>query len=628
MEKRSTGISLRSAVMAVVLLAVIPALGLILWHGIRRMDEAKGWAQSKALDLARDIAAEQNSISISTKRILQTLTLTQEIQNHEAEQSTRLLVSIQKEYGAPYLNFVAINMDGQAFAQSLTSEPLKNYADRNWFKNLKLSGEFTTSEFIVGKTTKVPIMALAYPVVSKDGKMHAALASGVGLSWLGEQLAASMLPPNSIVTIIDHLGTVLAREPPLPDTVGTRKGETRVIELAHKQAEGTLEITTTDGVERILAFTRMYPDMVHSPAIYVGIDKKVAYADAWRALYIQFAWLVGLGILGLTAARLSGGRFLATPAQNIAAAAEHIGAGNLSERLNEKYLVLEYSQISQAFNTMATLLEARAIELELNAQVLSRSNQELEQEVATRKQAQASLTLHAAKLKRSNEELEQFAYVASHDLQEPLRIIYSYLQLIERRYQPIIDEDGKRFITATMDATERMRSLIRGLLDYSRVSTKAQPFAPVDTGEVIQEVLALLSETIAESKAVVTAEELPRIMGDRVQVLQLLQNLVSNALKFHAPGQIPEVSILAAREGGFWNFTVRDNGIGIESDYFDRIFAMFQRLHTRAQFTGTGIGLTLCRKIVERHNGRIWVESEPGNGSAFHFTLPALEEAS
>ena len=218
--------------------------------------------------------------------------------------------------------------------------------------------------------------------------------------------------------------------------------------------------------------------------------------------------------------------------------------------------------------------------------------------------------------------------MASHDLQEPLRIIYSYLQLIERRYQPIIDEDGKRFITATMDATERMRSLIRGLLDYSRVSTKAQPFAPVDTGEVIQEVLALLSETIAESKAVVTAEELPRIMGDRVQVLQLLQNLVSNALKFHAPGQIPEVSILAAREGGFWNFTVRDNGIGIESDYFDRIFAMFQRLHTRAQFTGTGIGLTLCRKIVERHNGRIWVESEPGNGSAFHFTLPALEEAS
>jgi PAS domain S-box-containing protein len=228
-------------------------------------------------------------------------------------------------------------------------------------------------------------------------------------------------------------------------------------------------------------------------------------------------------------------------------------------------------------------------------------------------------------LLRSNTELEQFAYVASHDLQEPLRMVTSYLQLLERRYKHQLDTDADEFIDYAVDGAIRMQALINDLLSLSRVSTRGKPFEPVDSTISLTQAIANLQFVIEESQAVVKYDCLPEVMADAIQLTQVFQNLIANAIKFQGE-DIAKISVKAERLAQEWLFSVCDNGIGMEAQYHDRIFVIFQRLHSRGQYSGTGIGLAICKKIVERHDGRIWVESSPGQGSTFYFTLPARGE--
>ncbi|MBI5165559.1 MAG: PAS domain S-box protein [Magnetospirillum sp.] len=230
-----------------------------------------------------------------------------------------------------------------------------------------------------------------------------------------------------------------------------------------------------------------------------------------------------------------------------------------------------------------------------------------------------------AALKRSNEDLETFAVVASHDLQEPLRMIVSYLQLLQKRYGGRLDAEADEFIGFAVDGAHRMGSLIHGLLAYSRVDRKGNPFAPLSCAEVVGSALANLRAVIEDSGARICVGELPEIEGDAMQLAQLFQNLLGNAIKYRRPGVAPTVFIDAAPDGGGWQFSIRDDGIGIAAEHRERIFVIFQRLHNRSQYEGSGIGLAVCKKIVERHGGRIWVDSTPGDGSTFRFTIPARE---
>ena len=225
-----------------------------------------------------------------------------------------------------------------------------------------------------------------------------------------------------------------------------------------------------------------------------------------------------------------------------------------------------------------------------------------------------------AELRRSNAELEQFAYVASHDLQEPLRAIAGTVQLLQLSYKGQLDDDADEIIAHAVAAATRMQTLINDLLAFSRLSRHGNTFAPTDFTTVLTDVLSLLEVAIAESCAVITHDPLPEVMGDASQLRQLLQNLLSNAIKFR--GERPlQIHISARRDQNTWLFSVRDNGLGIEGQYFERIFVIFQRLHTRDEYPGTGIGLAVCKKIVERHGGRIWLESEADKGATFHFTI-------
>jgi PAS domain S-box-containing protein len=246
---------------------------------------------------------------------------------------------------------------------------------------------------------------------------------------------------------------------------------------------------------------------------------------------------------------------------------------------------------------------------------------EVNRDITQRKQAEEQLQRRTEELARSNTELQQFAYVASHDLQEPLRMVASYTQLLARRYRGKLDQDADEFIAFAVDGATRMQLLINDLLAYSRVGTRGRPFAPTDCNQVVDQVIADLGPAIHDAQATVTRTDLPTVVADRLQLSQVFQNLVGNALKYRGTAP-PEVTVSAQREDGIWVFAVQDNGIGIDPPYFERIFVLFQRLHSRAQYPGTGIGLAICKKIVERHGGHIWVESQPGQGATFFFTIP------
>ena len=241
-----------------------------------------------------------------------------------------------------------------------------------------------------------------------------------------------------------------------------------------------------------------------------------------------------------------------------------------------------------------------------------------------RHQMEEDLARKVDELARSNADLEQFAYVASHDLQEPLRMVTAYTQLLAERYRGKLDDNADKYIGYASDGAQRMQVLIQDLLAFSRVGRKGPATESVDCNTVLQEVMQILAPAIKESGAVVAGADLPVVRADRTQLAQILQNLIGNAIKFHGE-ETPAISVQVEKADQQWRFSVSDNGIGIAPEHAENIFVIFQRLHTRSEYPGNGIGLSICKKIVERNGGKIWVESQPGCGSAFRFTLPCAD---
>lgn len=243
-------------------------------------------------------------------------------------------------------------------------------------------------------------------------------------------------------------------------------------------------------------------------------------------------------------------------------------------------------------------------------------------DITDRKKAEEALVRKSEDLTRSNAELTQFAYVASHDLQEPLRMVTSYVQLLEKRYKGKLDPDADEFIGYVVEGTIRMKQLLNDLLNYSRMSTRNRPLKTVESETVLETALQNLKVVLEETKGTVTHDPLPIIIADQPQMVQLFQNLIGNGLKFHGSDP-PLIHVSAKQEGTNWIFSVQDNGMGMDPQHFEKIFVIFQRLHTRDKYPGTGIGLAIAKKIVEQHGGRIWVESEEEKGSTFYFSIPA-----
>jgi PAS domain S-box-containing protein len=274
------------------------------------------------------------------------------------------------------------------------------------------------------------------------------------------------------------------------------------------------------------------------------------------------------------------------------------------------------AELAKYRNQLEDLVKQRTGDLEA-------ANQRLQAEIAQRTSAEAALRQTAQELQRSNRDLEQFAYVASHDLQEPLRAVGGYVKLLQHRFAEKLDAKALQHIAGAADGAARMQRLITDLLAFSRVGSQGGALAPADLNELLNEALSNLRASIMEAGAKISSDPLPTLPVDALQIVLLFQNLIGNAIKFRS-GRTPEIHVGAQRQEGGWLLSIRDNGIGIEPQYFERIFQIFQRLHTRKQYPGTGIGLAICKKIVERHGGAIWVESQPGKGTTFYFSIPEI----
>lgn len=306
-------------------------------------------------------------------------------------------------------------------------------------------------------------------------------------------------------------------------------------------------------------------------------------------------------------------RVVSAPLQEIAATANAIIDKKDYRLRAKKQGADEIGKLTDAFNAMLAHIEERDARLQA-------MNQLLLAEIDYRKQVEAALQRNMQALTRSNAELEQFAYVYSHDLQEPLRMVASYTQLLEKRYQDRLDEKGISFLHYIVDGAKRMQELIDDLLRFSRAGTHGKELQPTRIEHPLQAAISNLHAMMLFKSIAIHWDPLPVVMADPVQIMQLFQNLLSNAIKFSRNEKV-HIEINVTAENDYWLFAVKDNGIGIDREHFERIFIIFQRLHARAEYPGSGIGLSICKKIIERHGGRIWVESEKDKGTTFYFTL-------
>jgi signal transduction histidine kinase len=639
--------SLRVRLILLVLLAVLPALGLIVYSAIEQRRLGTDAAKLEAKRLVRVASSMNERMLEGARQLLITLSQLEAVRNRKAAECS-LLFSNLIRLQPVYANIGAVNLDGAVFASGLPmAEPI-NLADRLYFQDATNRLDISVGAYQVGRITKKSTVNIGYPILDPSNRLAGVVYAALDLSWLRNVVTNTDLPPNVSLTLSDTRRITLFRHPdPENKFVGRSLDEfypqrtfverplneylqERISAEPRLSRDGTWRLYATGPIEHQVLNTNERP-----PRISIGIPLAVAYADANRMLWRNVGFLGAVMILALVAAWYAGDAFVLRRVRSLVDATQKLKAGNLAARTGVTEGAGELHYLARVFDDMAESLQQRIAERERAEEQLRIANAELK---AFNEELENRVALRTAELKRSNEELEQFAYVASHDLQEPLRMVTNYMQLLQQRYGDKLDQNAHEFIGFAMDGAMRMRQLIQDLLAYSRVGSRAKPFERIEAREVVDRAMLNLKVAIDESGAVITSDPLPVLDGDPVQLTQLFQNLLSNAMKFRKPDEPAQIRISAKpapapksaaaedpihRDRKWMQITITDNGIGISPESFERIFVIFQRLHPRDKYPGTGIGLSICKKIVERHGGRIWVESEPGVSTSFHFTLPA-----
>jgi signal transduction histidine kinase len=626
---------IRVRLVLLVLLAVFPTLAVVIYTAIEQRREGLENARNETLRLVRTAANNHDQSIESAQQLLLALAQMPAVQNRDSNVAYSLFADLVALHEL-YADFGLLRADGSPVVMFRPLHSSIEMTNRPFFRTAIERGNFSAPDYHVDWATRDPALIIGYPLnsnrSSNDGP-DAILFAAIDLNWLYRMHSQAQLPPGSSITVTDPERVTILRYPdPQSRYVGEPLAPSR--RRGPRPPERTSISRGRDGVLRLYAFAPLGRTEENSAGIAVGIPVAQAHALANAALRRNLAALGIATLLALGAAWFGGEFFILRRLRRLVATTERLTHGDLSARTGVARGDGELHQLAIAFDQMAESLQQRVAERERAEANLRTLNQHLEQRVAAR----------TLELKRSNEELEQFAYVASHDLQEPLRMVTNYLQLLENRYKTQLDPKAQDFIGIAVDGAVRMHQLIGDLLTYSRVGTAAKPLVPTNANDVLKNSLLNLKVALDESAARVTIDPLPTVMGDPVQLTQLFQNLIGNALKFRSE-KVPEIHIFAKPDGAScpvpppggtssvepktastessteWQFSIQDNGIGIPAKDFDRIFLIFQRLHTREKYPGTGIGLALCKKIVERHGGRIWVESEPGQGTTFHFTL-------
>lgn len=469
------------------------------------------------------------------------------------------------------------------------------YSDRTYYEEA-LKGREYISDVLIGKVSNQPSILFSSPVYDEHYRFQGVVFGSVTLRTIDQLMAQFRNGSSGESYLIDRNGYMITESRFLDERFESRIDS----EIMQRAFEGDRTRSSYPNYRDKLVFGG-YQFVNKGQWIAVS---EIEVQEVFRPFYMQM-FIVSMVVFSVLALGIM---IMIKVSSGIERPVQYLLKGvNRLERGDYDYMIefdgsmstpVELVRLCESFNQMAKTIHHK----------------------------QGELTEQTEELARSNAELEQFAYVASHDLQEPLRMVASYVQLLEKRYKGQLGQDADDFIHYAVDGAHRMQNLINDLLAYSRVETKGRAFKAVDCEVVMRHVLANLQTAIQESEAVVTHDALPTIMADPTQMAQLMQNLLGNAIKFRDPDRAPNIHVGVERQKEDWVFSVRDNGIGIDPKYRDKIFLIFQRLHNKTKYPGTGIGLSICKKIVERHGGKIWVDSVPGESTTFIFKIPDKRE--
>ncbi len=574
------------------------------------------------------------------------------------------LAAVQREYHG-IVSMTATDADGYAFANTVGVAPGYSLGDRAYFLRLKQqnSDAPVISEVIYGRLSKRWGVQIARRIRSADGGFAGMVVANLGLSENFSDFYANLgLPPENLILLKDLQHKVMVRWPVQEDLFGQVLDSPDVTQRLSRNITEAIyrSHSPVDGKLRLLGFRKL----VNYPCYVIfGVAESDYLANWWATLFRA----VLVALLAVIAAVIGTALFRRKL---------ELGSALQVSEENARALLNATTDAAALFDLKGTLLRANAVLAErlgrtpqlwdlFSPDVTDQRRQAVADAISSGQpvaledhrgdrhylhsihpvtnadnhvdriavfsrditaqvaaEARVRATLH--EVERSNADLEQFAYIASHDLREPLRMVSSYVSLLGRRYADRLDDDARQFIAYAAEGAERMDRLILDLLEYSRLRRWSEEMVPTSAAEALAVALDNLQTRISEVDAVISAEPLPQVIADPTQLARLFQNLISNALKYRAEGRRLELRIGAERQGDQWVFFVGDNGIGIEPEYHERIFGIFQRLHTRDKYEGTGIGLAICRGIVDRHGGRIWVESVPGESTTFRFTVRAV----
>lgn len=605
--------SLRLRLVLFVLIAALPALALMIYSGMEQRRQAVSTIQNEVLRLAHLATINQETFIENTRVFLVALSHMPAMRSADLQECQDLFSHLFTEHYPQYASFYVADLNANVVCNAPNTHVPDHLEECEHYNMALATHDFVVSDYHICRGTGKAILSMAYPVDDDQGNFIRIINISMDLSWINEIASQAELPAGSTLAVLDDEGNFLTHYPNPKEFTGSPLPEDAPLYPLYMQGDGTQVADGLDGVRRIYAMTPMESGG-GSVKVILGIPTEIAYAGANRTMLRNLLFLGIATLLAAAAAFILAELLIMRQTRSLLQTTQQLADGDLSARTTIPHDQGELGQLASSFDQMAAALELRKLE---------------------RDRAEQAMQEYAAELERSNRELQDFANIASHDMQEPLRKILTFSELLQKRYTGVIDERGKDYLDRMDRAANRLFDLINDLLAYSRVTTRAQPFTQVDLNEVARKVLYDLDLQIEESGADIQFADLPTLEADPTQMYQLLQNLISNALKYHQPGLEPviqiegrEVRALPASGGnGVYQIQVRDNGIGFDEKYLDRIFQPFQRLHGRDDFEGTGMGLAICRKIVERHGGGITARSTPGEGTTIVIDLPARQNS-
>jgi len=624
----NTGLRVRLTL--VVVLAILPMFGLLLYHAAEERTQKLGALEEEAVRMAELSAGSLSQVVAGTRQFLFALAYEEPVRNKNEAEVSALFAELLR-HSPHYLNLGLTEPNEPNIASALPLPASFRASDRPWYTRLQERRDFSVGPFQQSQATGLPTVVFSYPLPGQKGDQPlAAVYAALNLKALQACISGHERIPQSIIAVLDRDGVELARNPDPKIWVGKQAPNWKIFQDHATTQPGAFESVGVDGVTR-LYFSVPVPSSDDGLFVTVGVAKETLLAAVQADFLRNLLWLCGFTLAALGCAWFFADFSVIRHVKRLTDASRRLTEGKWETPTQLPGAARELQQLAHTFGEMAVTLRSHQDLLEKQVAHRTRqilhTNGMLREEIDERKQAESASKKLLAELKRSNEELEQFAYVASHDLQEPLRLISAYTQLMLQRYRGQLDGDAEPIVHFITEGVNRMQQLIRDLLAYSRVGSKSRPFCVTDMEQTLESVLANLSVAIQEHGAVVTHDSLPSLLCDPVLLGQLFQNLIANGIKFH--GEEPPLIHIGARktdDGAAWLFAVSDNGIGIAPEYFERIFVIFQRLHTRSKYPGTGIGLAICKRIVERHGGEIWVESAENKGCIFFFTIPMEPE--